>query len=131
MNELINQKAHDLAAKLSVNEMALSDLDSQIKTLQARKKKMQSELDSFKDELREGMAENGISRIENEEHGILFRLDAPTKRIEVSDETVIPEKFFRIKKEIDKTAVKKALEVGDEVPGALLVEGKHRLTIKA
>lgn len=131
MNELVTQKAQDLAAKLSVNELALSDIDSQIKTLNARKKKMQGELDSFKDELREGMAQSGITRIESEDHGILFRLDAPTKRIEVNDESSIPDKFFRIKKEIDKTAVKKALEIGDEVPGALLVEGKHRLTIKA
>lgn len=128
---IVHQKAQDLAAKLSVNEMALSDLDSQIKTLQARKKKVQGELDAFKDELREGMAENGINRIENEEYGILFRLDAPTKRVDIEDEKSIPEKFFRVKKELDKTAIKKALEVGDDVPGALLVEGKHRLTIKA
>lgn len=131
MNELVNQKAQDLAARLTVNELALSDIDAQIKTLQSRKKKIQGDLDLFKDELREGMAENGITRIESEDHGILFRLDAPTKRIEVSDEGAIPDKFFRVKREIDKTAVKKALEIGDEVPGALLVEGKHRLTIKA
>lgn len=127
---IVHQQANDLAAKLSVNEMALDDLDSQIKTLQARKKKLQGELEAFKDELREGMAESGISRIESEEHGILFRLDAPTKRVDIEDESQVPDKFFRVKKELDKTAIKKALEVGDDVPGALLVEGKHRLTIK-
>lgn len=127
---IVHQQANDLAAKLSVNEMALNDLDSQIKTLQARKKKLQGELEAFKDELREGMAENGIVRIESEEHGILFRLDKPSKRVEIDNESDVPEKFFRIKKELDKTAIKKALEVGDDVPGAQLIEGKHRLTIK-
>lgn len=127
---IVHQQANELAAKLSVNEMALNDLDSQIKTLQARKKKLQGELEAFKDELREGMTESGIVRIESEEHGILFRLDAPTKRVDIEDESQVPDKFFRVKKELDKTAIKKALEVGDDVPGALLVEGKHRLTIK-
>lgn len=128
---IVHQKAQDLAAKLSINEMALSDIDSQLKTLQAKKKKMQGELDAFKDELREGMAESGILRIENADHGILFRLDAPSKRVDIEDESAIPEKFYRVKKELDRTAIKKALEVGDDVSGAKLVEGKHRLTIKA
>lgn len=128
--DIVHQQANELAAKLSVNEMAVNDLDSQIKSLQAKKKKLQGELDSFKDELREGMAEHGITRIESVEHGILFRLDKPSKRVEIEDESQVPEKFFRVKKELDKTAIKKALEVGDEVQGALLVEGKHRLTVK-
>lgn len=128
---IVHRKAQDLAAKLTINELALMDLDTQIKTLQGKKKKLQGELDAFKDELREGMAEHGITRIENQEHGILFRLDAPTKRVEIEDEKQVPEKFYRIKKELDKTAIKKALEVGDEVPGAKIIEGKHRLTIKA
>lgn len=128
---IVHQKAQDLAAKLSINEMALSDIDSQLKTLQAKKKKMQGELDAFKDELREGMAENGVLKIENADYGIMFRLDAPSKRVDIEDESSIPEKFYRTKKELDRTAIKKALEVGDEVAGARLVEGKHRLTIKA
>lgn len=127
---IVEQKAEQLAAKLSVNELALVDIDAQIKSLQGKKKKMQGELDSFKDELREGMAENGITRIESEEHGILFRLDKPSKRVDISDESLVPEKFYRVKKELDRTAIKKALEVGDVVEGASLVEGKHRLTVK-
>lgn len=127
---IVEQKADQLAAKLSVNELALNDLDTQIKSLQSKKKKLQSELDSFKDELREGMAENGITRIESADHGILFRLDKPSVRVDIEDESLVPDKFFRVKKELDKTAIKKALEVGDEVSGAALVEGKYRLTIK-
>ena len=95
-----------------------------------KKKQMQNDLEAFKDELREGTAENGITRIENSEHGVLFRLDKPSKRVDIQDESAVPEKFYRVKKELDRTASKKALEVGDAVEGAALVEGKHRLTIK-
>lgn len=128
--QLIEQKAELLAAKLSVSEMAAGDLDAQIKVLQSKKEKILSEVEAFKDDLREGMTANGITRIESKEHGILFRLDAATKRVNIIDEAVLPGKFFRIKKEVDRTAVKKALDVGDDVPGAELINGKNRLTIK-
>lgn len=130
MNEIIKQQAHDLAAKLAVSEMAINDLDEQIKSLQSKKKSLQAGLDEFKDDLRAGMAENGIVRIESEEHGIMFRLDKPVVRVEIDDESALDEKFYRVKKEIDRTAVKKCLQIGEYVQGARLVEGKHRLTVK-
>ena len=91
------KKAQDLAAKLSINEMALSDIDSQLKTLQAKKKKMQgSWTHSRMSSRRHG--ENGVLKIENADYGIMFRLDAPLKRVDIEDESSIPEKFYRTKK---------------------------------
>ena len=128
MSELVELKAKELSAKLSVNQLNIDDLDSQIKTLQAKKKKIQTDIDQFKDDLREAMVEHDITRIESDD--ILFRLDKPSQVVKITDESAIDEKFFRVKKEVDKTAVKKALQVGDKVEGAELSEGKHRLTIK-
>ncbi|MFW0778519.1 MAG: siphovirus Gp157 family protein [Rickettsiales bacterium] len=123
-------KANELAAKINVSQITINDLDGQIKDFQAAKKKLEEELRSFKDELREAMAESGTTRIESKEYGILFRLDAPSVSVKINDESLIDDKFFRVKREADKTAIKKALQVGDAVEGAELVEGKHRLTIK-
>ena len=53
--------------------------------------------------------ENGVLKIENADYGIMFRLDAPLKRVDIEDESSIPEKFYRTKKELDRTAIKKAL----------------------
>jgi len=128
---LVDQKATELAAKLSVNEMALNDIDEQIKTLQAKKKRLTSSLEEFKDDLREAMSNSGVTRIENDEYGILFRLDPPSSRVEIDDESAIPEKFLKTKIEVNKTAIKQALKVGDDVPGAKLTEGKHRLIVRA
>ena len=128
MSELIERKADELAGMLSVSEMAIEDLDSQIKTLQAKKKKLSNELDLFKDELRQAMTDSGILRIESE--GVLFRLDPAVIVVNIECEGDVPDKFWRIKKDLDRTAIKKALQVGDDVPGASLKEGKHRLTIK-
>lgn len=129
MTDLITQKATELAAKLNVSQINIDDIDAQIKDLQAKKKKLTGELDTFKDDLREAMAEHGVTRIESDD--ILFRLDKPSEVVKITDEKAIPEKFFRVKREVDKTAVKKALQVGDTVEGAELSQGKHRLTIKA
>lgn len=128
MTDIVEIKAQELASKLTFNQVNIDDLDDQIKTLQARKKKLTDELDKFKDELRAAMVEHGVTRIESDE--ILFRLDKPSDVVNITDESAIPEKFFRIKREADKTAIKKALQVGDSVEGAELTQGKHRLTVK-
>lgn len=125
---LVEAKASELVSKLEIREMAISDLDSKIKELQARKKSITTEIDSFKNDLREAMSENGITRIESD--GVLFRLDKPSVQVKIDDESVIDERFFRVKKEVDKIVVKKALQTGDSVDGASLIEGKNRLTIK-
>ena len=50
MNMFIQKPTQDLSRQSYLSMMALSDIDSQLKTLQAKKKKMQGELDAFKDE---------------------------------------------------------------------------------
>jgi regulator of replication initiation timing len=129
MSDIIEMKAQQLAAKLSVSQLNIDDLDEQIKVLQGKKKKLTTELDQFKDDLREAMVEHGVTRIESDD--ILFRLDKPSTVLKVTDESAIPKKYFKVVEQLDKMAVKKALQVGDDVEGAELSEGKHRLTIKA
>lgn len=128
MTDVVELKAQELASKLTFNQVNIDDLDDQIKTLQARKRKLTDEIDGFKDDLRAAMIEHGVTRIESDE--ILFRLDKPSEVVKITDESAIPDKFFRVKREADKTAIKKALQVGDSVEGAELSQGKHRLTIK-
>jgi hypothetical protein len=41
----------------------------------------------------------------------------------VLDETLIPDAFFKTKKELSKTLLKEALSTGQEVPGAVLDNG--------
>jgi phage host-nuclease inhibitor protein Gam len=130
VNDLVNTQAQDLAAHLAVSELSINDLDSQIKTLQAKKKSMTAEIDDFKNDLRQSMTEHGVTRIESKEFGILFRLDKPSVVVKITDEILIDDKYFKTVKQLDKLAVKKALQVGDSVQGAELSEGKHKLTVK-
>lgn len=45
-----------------------------------------------------------------------------SKSVSITDENAIPSEFMRIKTEPNKTAIKEALESGQEVQGALIVE---------
>lgn len=128
MTDLVELKAQELAANLQVSQINIDDLDAQIKALQAKKKKLTSGLDNFKDDLRAAMVEHGVTRIESED--ILFRLDKPSVVVNIKDEAAIPDKYFKTVRQLDKMAVKKALQVGDAVEGAELSEGKYRLTVK-
>lgn len=51
-------------------------------------------------------------------------------KVEIDDEAALPDQFIRIKREPDKTAIKKALEIGAAVPGAHLTNGGETLSIR-
>ena len=49
--------------------------------------------------------------------------------VQILDEELIPEQFFRFKMEVSKTALKEALTAGEEVPGAVLDNGSETIRI--
>ena len=54
---------------------------------------------------------------------------APDK-IVIVDEAAVPPGFFRIRRELDKAALKKALAAGEEVPGATLSNGGETISVR-
>lgn len=57
-------------------------------------------------------------------------LREPVPSVDVTDIEAIPQGYYRIKKEADKTALKKALLAGEEIPGAVLALGEGSVTIR-
>ena len=125
---MINDLAKKFSDSMSLTQMQIDDYDSRIKELQKLKKALVENVDDQKNKIRIAMADNGITRIESDD--FLFRLDPPTKTLKIINESQIPDKFFKIVRQLDKTAVKKAIEVDGFVDGAEIVDGKHRLVIK-
>ena len=52
------------------------------------------------------------------------------KKVIITNEDAIPDLYLRTKKEPNKTAIKEALEKGDEVPGAMLSNGGNTIQIR-
>jgi hypothetical protein len=50
--------------------------------------------------------------------------------VQIIDESKIPDEYFRIKKEIDKTKIKDALKDGVEIEGVQLSNGGSTIRIK-
>jgi len=49
--------------------------------------------------------------------------------VQLIDEALVPDVFCRFKREVSKTAIKEALNAGEEVPGAVLDNGSETLRI--
>jgi hypothetical protein len=113
------------------NEEALIDaIDNQIKRLQDLKKSKQNKLDKFKEYTKDNMNKLEIPKIETE-LGILSVNKSPIS-VEITDEDRIPEKYKKIIQtiKIDKVAIKKDIEAGNDIDGAQLSSGNTYLKIK-
>ncbi|WP_266029947.1 siphovirus Gp157 family protein [Brucella intermedia] len=51
--------------------------------------------------------------------------------VEIVDETLLPDNVIKLKREPDKTAIKAALDAGEDVPGAALRLGGETITVRA
>ncbi|WP_246191674.1 siphovirus Gp157 family protein [Brucella intermedia] len=51
--------------------------------------------------------------------------------VEIVDESLLPDNVVKLKREPDKTAIKAALDAGEDVPGAVLREGQPGVTVRA
>lgn len=54
----------------------------------------------------------------------------PRTSVNVLNVDELPQGYYRVKREADKTAIKSALEQGEQIPGAELVMGDAGLTIR-
>ena len=99
-----------------------------LKSLQDQADKV---VESLKNYIKFGMETVGSDKLDLG----LFKLTlkAPSKAVEIADESVLPEDYFVIVPETkrpDKSLISKALKDGFDVPGAKLVDGKRALLIK-
>lgn len=51
--------------------------------------------------------------------------------VEIVDEALLPDNVVKLKREPDKTAIKAALDAGEDVPSAVLREGQPSVTVRA
>ena len=72
--------------------------------------------------LTKGMEVAGKDKIERVECRITFRTSSA---VVIADESMIPDDYMVIKKSVDKTALKKAIEAGKQIDGAAIETRRH------
>ena len=99
---------------LDAMKQAKQNIDARMKTLQKR-------IDFLSGLSLDGMEALGLKKIEEPDIRISIRKSINTM---IEDEKAIPSKFVTIvqTEKINKTEIKKAIQVGEDVPGAYLVE---------
>lgn len=132
-NELIDLQG-DLSDKLVSYGYAVKNLDSEvtalddeIKRLTARKKARQNQIELLKNRMMLAMIDNDMDKIKDPVMPIAIRNNPPSVRLDI-DPIHLPAKYVKIKYEADKTALSKALKIGDVIDGVSL-EVKQRIVI--
>jgi len=116
-----NMEVEKLAIQYAVNEM-----ETRIDNLTKNIDKQRSRLASY-------MQENKQSLVKNPLFNVKYSLNRPS--VDDYDKPSIPKKFWRITEKttviesVDKEAIRKAIESGEDVPGALLIQ-KSKIEIK-
>lgn len=131
LNELIakedefDNKAENVAQYIK-NLVAESEaIAAEVKKLNARKKSKDNKIERLKNYLKDCMNQTGRSKIETAKVVLSIRNNAES--VKIADEKAFinsmadsrPE-FFRLKPEISKTEIKKALQNGEQINGAVL-----------
>jgi hypothetical protein len=124
--EELNNKAKAYIYVIRNKENHIANIDAEIERLRDMKKQTEKEIDRIKNYL--SLAVDHFGNFETGLHKISNRL---SKSIEVTDLNELPKEYIKEKIELtpDKNAIKKAIESGADIPGALLVT-KSNLQIK-
>lgn len=107
--KVINQLVAD---KKQLTEKIIHDQD--------RKRILSNNISRLKLALQHGMETAGKDKIKDIDLSIWIQNNQPS--VAVTDDKLIPGEFTEIEKKLNKTAIKQALNDGEEVPGAKLVQ---------
>jgi len=96
-------------------------LKEESQRLLARSKAIGNSRKSLKMNLQAAMESTGKTKIKTNEFTIYIQNNAPS--VKIPDESLVPAYLMKIKREPDKTEIKKLLKEGKDVPGTELVAG--------
>jgi len=124
------EKAQAVVSTAFNIESGIDAIDAHIKRLQERKKTIQAKSEWLRDYLKRNMELTGINKIECPLFTIT--LSKAPQQAEITDESLLPDDYVKVETKVSpkKAEILKALKEGADVPGAILVDGSRRLTIR-
>ena len=116
----LTNKSAGIIKVIRQQEADIEMVDAEIERLKAVKERMKKGIEGFKHYIKYNMAQMDIKKIETPLGNLSLRQTTAT---DIYDESVLPKEFLKEKITYtpSKTDIKKALQNGEEVPGARLV----------
>lgn len=106
-------------------------LKTMIHDMQERKKRLERKAESLRRAVSWAMQESGQKRLEAPDFtAVLGRGQPKLVGLEAIDPADLPDCLVRIKREVDRTAVRRALERGEEIDGLCLGNPQPSLIVK-
>ena len=125
---VFEEKAESVACYIKNLTAFVDDLKTEEAALAARRKTAERRVDSVKKYLTSCMESVGKDKVETVKARISFRKSV---QVQIEDEAALPADYVTttVTKSPDKTAIKKAIQGGQDVTGASLIE-KRNIQIK-
>lgn len=124
----LNTLAGKLVTMVRENDMMAEAISARIGALRERQTRSTMRMNFLRGLLHRLLTESNITSVKTVE-GNVSVVNSPEKVI-IIDEAAIPDEYCRIKKEPDKTAIKKALNSGKHISGASLSNGGTTIMIR-
>lgn len=118
INLEIEDKMVNIAYVIKNLDGDVAALDTEIKRLQERKKSAENKQKRLKTYMHDSMVALDIKKIKTPIFSFNIQRNAPS--VVITNENTIGEEYFKVKREVDKTALGKAIKAGVEVEGAEL-----------
>jgi hypothetical protein len=124
----LKEKSDNIIKYVQNLEGNINIIDTEIKRLQELKKTEKNKIERMKEYIKYSMDKMGLKKIESPIGKISLR---KSESVEIEDIEKIPGEFVTIKQTFnpDKTAIKKAIKEGREIPGAKIII-KENINIK-
>lgn len=123
LNDTRDNKLDNIERLKREFEAGANALDSEIKRLQSFKKQKEKSIENLTN------LQMILTQGEKIETSFYKFSTRKSKSVNIIDESLIPDDFFKIKKEVSKSEISKAINSGIDVKGAEIVE-KISLTVK-
>jgi hypothetical protein len=122
---------HAIMERLLTEEREANELiavvGNRIENLSSRRAMFRSRQTSLRDVMMEILQRADLRKIALPEATVSITRRGPA--VQVIDDTLVPDAYCRFKREVSKTAIKDAINAGEEVPGAVLDNGSETLRI--
>jgi hypothetical protein len=122
---------HAIMERLLTEEREANELiavvGNRIENLSSRRAMFRSRQTSLRDVMMEILQRADLRKIALPEATVSITRRGPA--VQIIDDTLVPDAYCRFKREVSKTAIKDAINAGEEVPGAVLDNGSETLRI--
>jgi hypothetical protein len=115
---LERQEAEMIAGAIKAREIDLA----------ARRGRYERKSDAMRSLIRNVMKAAGLPKVQLTEASV--SLTKPVMSVGIASLDDLPQGYFKVRREADKTAIREALASGQEVPGAFMVLGSEGLRIQ-